>query len=97
MRDWKSEVRQRLENSGLDGSSEAEMVEELSQHAEDRYDELLRAGEDEETASRIVRSELGRMPEVSRSRVRRQASALPEPASSGNWLVDLWRDLRYGA
>jgi len=97
MRDWKSEVRQRLENSGLDGSSEAETVEELAQHADDRYDELLRAGEDDETASRIVRSELGRMEEVSRSRIRRQASAPPEPASNGSWLVDLWRDLRYGA
>ena len=97
MRDWKSEVRQRLENSGLDGSTEAEMVEELAQHADDRYNELLRSGEDEETASRIVRAELGHTEEVSRSRVRRQASAPPEPTSSGNWLVDLGRDLRYGA
>jgi len=97
MRDWKSEVRQRLENSGLDASSEAETVEELAQHAEDRYGELLTAGEDEETASRIVRAELGSMEEVSRSRVRRQASAPPEPASNGVWLSDLWRDVRYGA
>ena len=74
MRDWKSEVRQRLENSGLDGPSEAEMVEELAQHADDRYEELLRAGEDEQTASRIVRAELGHTEEVPRSRVRRRAS-----------------------
>ena len=94
MRDWKSEVRQRLENSGLDGSSEAETVEELAQHTDDRYQELLRAGENEETASRIVRQELARMEEVSDSRRRRQPSVLP---ASGNWLVDLWRDLRYGA
>ena len=74
MRDWKNEVRQRLENSGLDGSSEAETVEELAQHADDRYQELLRAGENEETASRIVRQELARMEEVSDSRRRRQPS-----------------------
>jgi predicted permease len=97
MRDWKSEVRQRLENSGLDGSSEAEMVEELAQHADDRYHELRQAGEDEETASRIVRAELGHMEEVPRSRVQRKGSPRGDTASSGNWLVDLWRDLRYGA
>lgn len=49
MPDWKSEVRSRLRGLRLDPAREAEIVEELTQHLEDRYEELVAggAGEDE--------------------------------------------------
>ena len=41
MRDWKEEIRQRLADLRLAPTREAEIVEELAQHIEDRYAELL--------------------------------------------------------
>ena len=37
MRDWKHVVRGRLAEAKLDGIREAEIVDELAQHLEDRY------------------------------------------------------------
>ena len=45
MHDWKVEIRARLNRSPLDGSSEAELVEELAQHAEERYRDLSGRGQ----------------------------------------------------
>ena len=44
MPDWKEEIHSRLAALNLDPSREAEIVEELAQHAADRYDHLLRQG-----------------------------------------------------
>ena len=44
MPDWKKEVRERLAALKLAPAREAEIVEELSQHLEDRYRELLLGG-----------------------------------------------------
>lgn len=41
---WKQEVRRRLENLTLEPTREAEIIEELAQHLEDRYAELLASG-----------------------------------------------------
>jgi putative ABC transport system permease protein len=41
MPDWKHEIRRRLSRLKLAPVREAEIVEELAQHAEDRYQELL--------------------------------------------------------
>ena len=40
MVDWKHEIGQRLSGLNLDPRREAEIVEELSQHLDDRYAEL---------------------------------------------------------
>src|SRR5947207_1621342 len=50
MPDWRLEIRRRLVHARLSPAREAEVVEELSQHVQDRYDELIAAGEDDATA-----------------------------------------------
>mgnify|MGYP003465771503 CR=1 FL=1 len=52
MPDWTHHLRQRLTHLDLDGGREAEIVEELSQHLDERYEELRRHGS-------IVRPRLG--------------------------------------
>jgi predicted permease len=101
MPDWKQEISRRLENLRIDPAREANIVEELSQHLEDRYEELHSAGSSESEACRMVLEELqgselfaATLP----SSVRRSSRATPPPAAipSGNLLSDLLRDLRYG-
>src|SRR2546423_13266422 len=50
MPDWRAEIRRRLVHARLSPAREAEVVEELAQHVQDRYDELIAAGEDDATA-----------------------------------------------
>ncbi len=38
---WKQEIRKRIAGLKLEPTREAEIVEELAQHLEDRYAELL--------------------------------------------------------
>ena len=44
MPDWKRIVRDRLAALKLEGSRESEVVDELAQHLEDRYEELRLSG-----------------------------------------------------
>ena len=44
MPEWAGEVRRRLQSLRLTPSREAEIVDELSQHLEDRYQELCAEG-----------------------------------------------------
>jgi hypothetical protein len=52
MPEWKDEIRRRLGNLKLDPIRELEIVEELAQHLEERYEELLARGATEEEAFR---------------------------------------------
>jgi putative ABC transport system permease protein len=54
MRDWAKEIEAAIAPLNLSGGREADIVEELSQHLNDRYDELLIAGTGEEQAYRIL-------------------------------------------
>ncbi len=94
MPDWNDLVRRRLAPLSLPAAEEAGLAEELSQHLEDRYRELLSGGTEEADAYEIVAAELD-----DTARLRRRA-ALPEmpPAGgprSGSFGTDLARDLRY--
>lgn len=44
MPDWTRYLRPRLARLNLDGARETEIVEELSQHLEERYEELRNQG-----------------------------------------------------
>lgn len=44
MPDWRHDVRARLSSLRLSATREAEIVDELSQHLDDRYRELEQAG-----------------------------------------------------
>ncbi|HEU5208915.1 MAG TPA: ABC transporter permease [Longimicrobiales bacterium] len=56
MPDWRAEIRQRLGDTGL--RAEADIVEELSQHLQDRYDDLRSQGVTDADAQRTALAEL---------------------------------------
>src|SRR5437016_3628553 len=58
MRDWTEAIRRRLASAKLDPVSEAEVVEELAQHLDDRYQELRGNGIPEEECFRRALAEL---------------------------------------
>lgn len=101
MPDWKLEIGRRLERLQIDPGREAAIVEELSQHLEDRYEELLIAGRSEEEAQRIALEELGDSDRLGASLpagLRNSALSGPPPAAagSGNLVADFGRDLGFG-
>src|SRR5258708_189570 len=57
MPDWAPEVRARLSPVRLSPAREAEIVEELSQHLEDRWWELVAGGEDPDVAAQMAIAE----------------------------------------
>jgi putative ABC transport system permease protein len=100
MPDWKEEIRKRLAGLKLDPAREAEIVEELSQHLEDRYRELLADTATEEEASSEALAELSESLRQGLLGVERQVSREPVVLGTnraGNMIADLWQDLRFGA
>ena len=102
MRDWRTEIRQRLTSLKLEPTREAEIVEELAQHLEDRYAELLAGGTAREEASRTVLVELSESETLRRELRRVERAATREPVvlgsnRGGNMLGGLWQDLHFGA
>ena len=59
MPDWKPLIRKRIAKLNLAAAREAEIVEELAQHAKDRYWELRNSGASEAEARRAAMEELG--------------------------------------
>ena len=101
MPDWKSDIRARLAPLRLSPAREAEIIEELSQHLEQRYDELRRDGAADAEARRLAIAEL-REPETLAAYMRplRQANVPPPivPGTPRRFLLgDLGQDLRYAA
>jgi hypothetical protein len=58
MPEWKNIVRDRIASLRLEGSAEADLAQELSQHLEDRYRELCNGGMSEDEAFQRTISEL---------------------------------------
>ncbi|HEX6132432.1 MAG TPA: ABC transporter permease [Longimicrobiales bacterium] len=82
MPEWKREIGRRLRTAGLRGS-EANIVEELSQHLDDRYAELRASGLGEEEARAAALEELDEEDVLGR-RVRQSGrSDRPEPVPFG--------------
>ncbi len=101
MPDWKSEIRARLAPLHLEPAREAEMVEEMSQHLDDRFVELRAGGASEEELRRLVLEELsgGGLLEAELRRVERPRRQEPMvlSQSNGNMLENIYQDLRYAA
>jgi len=93
MPDWKEEVTEWLSSLRLD--STREIVEELSQHLEDRYQELIAGGATDEEARREVLMELKdenlQVEELRKAPQRRAAGG----SSGPNFFTNLLQDLRY--
>jgi predicted permease len=100
--EWKQEIRRRLTPLNLAPARESEIVEELAQHLEDRYAELLSGGAAPEEASRAALAELSENAVLERELRRIERRVAQEPIALGNnrrtnMVADLWQDLRYGA
>ena len=58
MPEWKKEIQRRLASLKLEPTREAEIVEELAQHLEDRYEELKAGGAMPQAAYHTALAEL---------------------------------------
>jgi len=101
MPDWKEEITQQLAGSKLPPAREAEIVEEVAQHLEDRFCELLAGGATEEKARRTALEEISADKLLARGLERLEHQATQEPVVLGarekkNVLAGLWQDTRYG-
>jgi predicted permease len=99
MPEWDGEIRARLAGLHLTGAREAELIEELSAHLDDRYDEHRTSGASPEEARRRALAELRDDGRLARElRPLRQAQSV-EPVALGarpvRLLADLVQDLRY--
>ncbi len=102
MPDWKLEIRRRLAKLRLESTREAAIVEELAQHLEDYYAELLASGATETEAYRQTLLELSGSELLARELRCVEWQLAPEPIVLGTnrrtkMIADLWQDLRYGA
>ena len=101
MPDWKQEIGARLADLRIEPTREAAIIEEVSQHLEDRYEELLSAGSSESEARQTVLVELENSELLAAalpSSERNLSQSPPPPAASpsGNLFSDLLRDLKFG-
>src|SRR5215212_2182367 len=101
MPDWKKEIRQQLAGLKLAPARESEIVEELAQHLDDRYQELLADGTSDAIAERLTFAELSENELFARELQRVERITPPEPIVIGtnrrtNMVADIWKDLRYG-
>ena len=99
MPDWKPQILRRLAPLKLSPTREAEIAEELSQHLEDRYQELLVTGQSEGAAFRTAIDELKDEDFLARSLRRAEKNFYREPIAPGvasnNFLSGILQDVRY--
>jgi predicted permease len=100
MPDWKSLIHSRIASLRLTPAAESDLTEELAQHLEDRYRELLQGGAEEAEAYGQAAAEL-EDPEAIRGlskrshRMRSSETAPVGTEGSGNWCIDFGKDLRF--
>src|SRR5436190_6096524 len=101
MPEFKEEIRKRREGLGLSPAREAEIVEELSQHLDDQYEQALSHGATEEAAREDVLRELSQNDVLTTSLKCVERRVPQNPIQMGterktNLLADLSQDARYG-
>src|SRR5688572_10006286 len=99
MPDFTDDLRARLAPLGLSGAREAEIIEELSQHLEERYQELRSGGAGEEEARRLTLEELLDEDSLANHLRSLRQSHPYRPSTSGaprrSLAADTWQDVRY--
>lgn len=101
MPEWGDHLRPRLAPLRLSPEREAEIIEELSQHLDQRYDELRSGGTSDADARRLAIEELLEQDVLANyMQPLRQAhvpSSITSGAPSGSGFADIWQDLRFAA
>jgi predicted permease len=99
--EWTEHLRARLASLSLNPAREAVIIEELSQHLDQRYEELRAGGTSDADARRLaIEGLLDRDALANDMRSLRQAHSAPPvtPGAPTHFLfVDLWQDMRYAA
>src|SRR5262249_46378737 len=91
----------RLASANLTPAREAAVVEELAQHLQDRYIELVGGGATPSEAERLARAELSHCQLLANELRRIDYQFTREATEFGtnqrrNMMVDIWQDLRFG-
>jgi len=100
MPEWASHVRARLASLRLSPARENEIVDELSQHLDDRWRELIAGGASPEDATRLALADFRDGGTLARHlaplRQAHHETAVPAVGAPGRHLFnDLWQDLRF--
>src|SRR5262245_31445674 len=101
MRNWRSEVRRRLDGSDIAPGRLASIAEEVGQHFEQRYARLIAQGLPPGEAERVVLLELSDTDVVAREvrqiahRTEPDATVFGGTRTPGRWLESVWQDVRY--
>jgi putative ABC transport system permease protein len=101
MPEWADDVRARLASLRLAPPREAEIVEELSQHLDDCYQELIAGGASPDEARRVALGQFRSSGALARHLAPLRQARTPPPitpgATSGHVLGDLVQDVCYAA
>ena len=101
MPDWGEQVRLRLASLRLSPAREQEIVQELSQHLEDHWRELVAGGASEDEATRLALAEFREGNQLARHLAPLRQAQTPIPitpgVATGHVLRDVWLDLLYAA
>ena len=101
MPEWTQHVRPRLATLRLSPTREREIVEELSQHLEDRWRELRAGGVPDDEATRLTLAAFQDDGALARYLAPLKQANSPAPivpgGSSRSALTDVWQDLRYAS
>jgi putative ABC transport system permease protein len=99
MPEWAAHLRARLSSLRLSPARELEIVEELSQHLEDRWRELVAGGASEDEATRLALAEFADGNRLARDMAplqqARGPAAITPGAPAGHGVRGVWQDLRY--
>src|SRR5437899_3454404 len=99
MLEWKPEILRRLATLKLSSTRETEIAEEIAQHLEDRYQELLVTGQSEDAAFRTAIDELKGEDFLARKLRPVERDLYREPVALGkdssNFFAGLLQDVRY--
>lgn len=98
--DWKPHIRPNLAALSLPAEREIEIVDELAQHLDDRWCELIARGTPEDEAVQLTLALLRDSmltSSLATLRQSRQPAPMTPGVSTGHWAGDIWRDVRYAA
>jgi len=101
MPDWKEEITKQLASLKLPPERQVEIVEEVAQHLEDRYRELIAGGNSADEARRVALEEISEEKLLAKGLERVEHQPAHEPVVLGarekkNVLAGLWQDTRFG-
>src|SRR5438477_6495092 len=94
MPEWKEILRERLAALNLEGARENEIIEELTQHLEDRYDDLRAHGTPAEEAQRVALAELSDGERLAKELRKSRYPAVVEPPPERRYLSGFAHDVK---